>query len=170
MMYAVSITVDDVVDALADFIEPFCGASEIIRAQVNRTPMPHGPFVVLTELMAQDIETPLTEYDGQQDIASITGPARIDVQIDFYGPNAGNQCKAVKNVYRTEYAASQFPDGIKPLYCSDGIQSPLITGEQQWESRWTLTASLQFNPVVEVPQEFADELEVNQTTQADSAQ
>lgn len=157
-MYGVSITVDNVIDALANFMQPFCPGSEIVRAQVNRVPMPTGPCVVLTELLQVDLETPVVDYVPTQDLANIKGPARVDIQVDFYGPSAGDQCKAVKGVFRTEYAAGQFSDGIKPLYCSDGVQSPLVTGEQQWESRWTLTASMQYNPTVTVPQDFADTL------------
>lgn len=166
-MYGVSITVDGVIDALADFLQPFCDGAEIVRAQVNRVPMPGTPCVVLTELLQKDIETPILSYLPDDNQADVLGPAQIDVQVDFYGPNAGDQCKAVKGVFRSIYSASAFPDGIKPLFCSDGIQSPLITGEQQWESRWMLTASLQYNPVVSVPQQFADELAVADASAAD---
>ena len=166
-MYGVSITVDNVIDALADFLQPFCPGAKIVRAQANRVPMPTGPCVVLTELLQVDLETPVVGYDSTQSLANIKGPARVDIQVDFYGPSAGDQCKAVKGVFRTEYAAGKFSDGIKPLYCSDGVQSPLVTGEQQWESRWTLTASLQYNPTVTVPQDFTDVLIPNSVIPAD---
>lgn len=159
--FAVSISIDNVIDALAAFLTPFAPGTEIIRAQVNRVPMPPDPCIVLTELLEVDLETPIQAQSNDGLQADITGPARIDIQIDFYGTSAGDQCKAVKNVFRSEYSPAQFPDGIKPLYCSDGIQSPLITGEQQWESRWTLTASLQYNPIVSLPQQSAKALAVN---------
>lgn len=159
--YVVSISVDNVIDALAAFLAPFVPGAEIIRAQVNRVPMPPDPCVILTELLEVDLETPIKSESSDGLQADMTGPARIDIQIDFYGPAAGDQCKAVKGIYRSEYAPAQFPDGIKPLYCSDGIQSPLITGEQQWESRWTVTASLQYNPIVSLPQQSAKELSVS---------
>ena len=157
-MYAVSKTVDDVIDALADFLAPFVDGAEIVRAQQNRVPMPATPCVVLTELFEDDLSVPSVAYDPQAETQAIKGQTKIDVQIDFYAPNAGDFCKAVKGVWRTEYSASVFPDWVKPLYCDKGIQSPLITGEQQWESRWTLTVSLQYNPVVTVPQQYAGEL------------
>jgi hypothetical protein len=34
---------------------------------------------------------------------------------------------------------------------------PLITGEENFEQRWTLNAVLQYNPVTTVPIEFFDE-------------
>lgn len=166
-MYTVSRTIDEVIDALADFLLPFCVDSEIVRAQANRVPMPSGACVVLTELLSVDLETPIVDMDPLLPQAAITSHTRVDVQVDFYGATAGDQCRAVKAVFRSAYTAAAFPDGIVPLYCSDGLQSPLVTGEQQWESRWTLTASLQYNPVVSVPQEFADSLTANPVEPAD---
>lgn len=163
MSYTVSLTVDQVIKALAGFVEPFVGASTIVRGQINRVPQPQSPCVVLTELLQVDLETPVASYIDPYPTpggrAEYAGPKRIDIQIDFYGDDAGDYCAAVKGVYRTSYATEQFPDGIKPLYCTDGMQMPLVTGEQQYLGRWTLTASLQYNPVVAVPQEFAEELE-----------
>lgn len=157
--YIASIAVDDVADALIAFLTPFVTPSVIVRAQANRVSPPQGPFVLLTELRTVDIETPIITYDGTtHEIAgqlNIEGRKRIDWQIDFYGPSSGDQCGAVTSVFRTPYAVAQFPANISPLYLSDGIQSPLITGEEQYESRWTVTASLQYNPTVTLPQQFA---------------
>lgn len=167
-MYTSSITIDAVIDALADFLQPFVGSAEIIRAQVNRTSMPSNPCVVLTELLQVDLSVPRTEYQPDDNTATIHGPARIDIQIDFYGVQAGEFCKSVKSAFRSEWGFARFPTNIKPLYTSDGIQSPLITGEKQYESRWTLTATLQYNPTVMVSQEFADEAIPNQLIPADN--
>lgn len=168
-MFTSSITIDQIIDALAAYLTPLCYGAEIIRAQVNRVPMSPDPCVVLTELLQVDLETPVITYgeDGELQIMNIKGPKRVDVQIDFYGPDSGNMCTTVKTVYRTEYTTSQFGDGIKPLYCDDGRQTPLVTGEKQWESRWTLTASLQYNPVVEIPQEAAEALTAEGVIAAD---
>ena len=158
--YISSIAIDAVIDALKAFIQPFVGTNPVVRGQVNRVPMPLTGFVVLTELLEVDLETPSTQLDSANDQLTITAPTQINVQIDFYGPAAGDQCKAIKTVFRSIYSPAQFPDGIKPLYCSDGLQSPLISGEEQWESRFTITASLQYNPAVVVPQQSADTLAV----------
>ncbi len=166
-MYTTSITIDGVIDALATFLQPFCNGLDIVRAQVNRTPMPGIACVVLTELLRIPLETSGITYDTVNDAMVITGPAQIDIQIDFYGPDSGDQCNSVAAAFRTIYATSKFPDNIKPLFCSDGKQSPLITGEHQWDSRWMLTASLQYNPVVSVPQQFADMISNNVPIPAD---
>lgn len=157
--FVVDIAVDAVIEALGAFIAPFVPGAKIVRGQGNRVPPPHDSFVLLTEILQVDLETPLTAETA--DTVSITGPKRIDIQVDFYGPLSGDQCAAVKGVFRTSYAVAQFPTGIAPLYCSDGHQAPLITGEQQYESRWTLTASLQYNPSVVIPIQSANKLVVN---------
>lgn len=166
-MYTASITVDQVIDALADFLAPFVPGAEVVRAQVNRVAMPPNPCVILTEMMQVDLSVPATDYQPDDDTATVYGPSRIDVQIDFYGAQAGEFCKTVKTAFRSHWGFEHFPANIKPLYTSDGMQSPLTTGEQQYESRWTLTASLQYNPTVTVPQEFADEAIPNLVIPAD---
>lgn len=154
--YTASITVDQVIEALAAFLAPFMPGAQIVRAQVNRVALPSNPCAVLTELLQVDLSVPATDYQPLANTATIYGPSRIDVQIDFYGAQAGEFCKTVKTAFRSHWGFAHFPANIKPLYTSDGVQSPLVTGEQQYESRWTLTASMQYNPTVTVPQEFAD--------------
>lgn len=159
--YLSSISVDAVIKALGAFLQPFVPGGAIVRAQTNRVAMPPSPCVVLTELLQVDLEMPNVTNDPANAQIDIASPTRIDIQIDFYGPLSSDYCKAVKGVYRTPYATSKFPANIQPLYCSDGHQGALITAEQQYESRWTLTASLQYNPTVIVPQDYARALKVN---------
>ena len=170
--YLPSILLDAVITALAGFIQPFVGAVydpvavtgiPIIRGQQNRVPPPITAFVKLQELLESDIETPIftNSSDPAVQLATITTPTRLDVQVDFYGPSAGDWCKGIKAVYRSPYAPDQFSSGIAPLYCSDGHQIPLVTGEEQYENHWALTASLQYNPDVIVPQQSATVLAVN---------
>jgi hypothetical protein len=159
--YVPSIVIDSVIDALGAFIQPFVGAAQIIRGQVNRVPPPNGSFVELTEILQCDLEYPSNWYDQVNQQRNIIGPKRIVIQADFYGPQSGDWCSMIKGVFRTPYATSQFPVGIAPLYTDDGIQAPLITGEQQYERRWVLSCSLQFSPVVIVPQQSADVLKMN---------
>ena len=166
-MFTANITVDDVIDALATFLAPFVGASEIVRAQVNRVAMPPNPCVILTEMLQVDLSVPSTKYLPATDAAEIAGGTRIDIQIDFYGALAGEYCRTIKAAFRSHWGFAHFPAGVKPLYTSDGVQSPLTTGEQQYESRWTLTAYLQYNPIVTVPQDFADVLKLGSTTPVD---
>jgi len=159
--YVVSVTVDQVFDALGAFITPFVTPAQVIRAQVNRVAMPSGSFVELTEIASCDLEYPRSYYDSVNFQHDIIGPKRIMIQADFYGEQSGDWCAAVKTVWRTPYAVSQFPAGMSPLYCDDGHESPLITGEEQYDRRWVLTCSLQYNPIVPVPLQSANALSIN---------
>jgi hypothetical protein len=141
-----------IIETLATFIELFIPNVEIVRSQGNKVSPPKTPCIVLREILQVDLSVPILDYNYANSMM-ITGPTRIDVQVDFYGPDAGDQCKVLQTVFRL---ADKFPSNVKPLYTSDGIQSPLITGERQFESRWTLTASLQYNPIVTVPQQYAE--------------
>lgn len=165
--YTASITVDDVINALITFLTPFMQGGAVARAQTNRVPLPSNPCAVVTEVLMVDLSVPATQYQPEADTATIYGPARIDIQIDFYGLEAGEFCKVVKTAFRSEWGFNQFIPGIRPLYTDDGRQTPLLTGEEQYETRWTLTASLQYNPTVTVPQQFADVLEIAEFVDVD---
>lgn len=68
---------------------------------------------------------------------------------------------SVKSAFRTPYGVAQFPYGIAPLYTDEGHEAPLFTGEEQYERRWALTCSLQFNPILVLPTQSADTLKIN---------
>ena len=167
--YVVNIAIDAVIDALKAFILPFYLAqpdsdtANIVRGQGNRVAMPPSPCIVLTEVLQQPLETPIQVWPNADpsSVLSITGPKRIDIQIDIYGPTAGDISTALENIFRTSYACDQFPDNIKPLYSSDSLQAPLITGEEQYETHWLLTATLQYNPTLTVPQQSATALAID---------
>jgi len=176
-LYAPSISTDDVITSVIAFLQPFVGnfdgtnivpnnPTPIIRGEVNRVSIPGnnpaGPFVKVIEINRKNLDVPtqLQSSDSTVQQASIGNSKQLDVQIDFYGPAAGEWSAAVESVWRSPYAPDQYPDGIKPLYCSDAHQLPLVTGEEQYEYRWALTATLEYNPTVNVPQQSAIELEV----------
>ena len=170
--YVPSIAVDTVMDALAAFIRIFMptvipAGSNVIRGEVNRVSPPPSPYVEITELLEKDLNVPFDVFQSDNQTININSSTQIDVQVDFYGALAGDFCKAVKSAFRTEWGYNQFPSTVRPLYSDDGRQMPLITGEEQYERRWTLTASLQYNPVVTVPQPSATILDATIKVPAD---
>jgi hypothetical protein len=167
--YVNSITVDNVIDALATFIMKFMPTGHVVRAQVNRVPMPNVPCAVLTELNQTRLEWPIATYDYDHDLAYLKGPTRIDVQVDVYGQDsAGEIAKAIQMYFQSEFGYTLFPTNIRPLYSSEPIQTPLVTGEEQYESRWTLTLSLQYNPSLSLPIQSAEGTVTVNTFQADT--
>lgn len=148
-MFAVSSTVDAVIEALGAAIVPFVPTgTSIIQADQNRVALPAGNVVVLTPISSSLLESPWQQ--GNEAVLTVTMPSKIDVQVDFYGADAGNWCKAVSGMFRTGYGSGLFPAGIAPLNADDGRQAPLTTGEQQYLMRWILTASLQHSPALTI--------------------
>jgi len=148
-MFVPSITVDQVIDALGAYIQLFT-TSQIIRGAVNRTAMPLSPFVELTEVTSISLNKPIETYTDTTEI--ISEHVKLEVQIDLYGWELSDTARALHSSFRTIWAVSQLPESIVPLYCTEPIKMPIQNAEDQYEQRWTMTISLQYNPDVIVPQ------------------
>jgi hypothetical protein len=99
----------------------------------------------------------------------ITQPTRVTVQLDVHSGSiltASDMAQTISTLFRDTYATSFFSEnypGIAPLYADDPRQVPFVNAEQQYESRYVVTAELQANQSVSLPQQFADQLEVTLT-------
>lgn len=166
-------TIDNIIDVLADFVEPICG--KVQQAQVDRVPMPKGQFCVMTPLRFPRLSTTreINKDTGSPDTSTIgfTEVRQADIQIDIYGYDAGGRAIALETVLRTEYAY----DAIKaidarlaPLYTTEPLQAAMINAESQYQERYTLTASLQAHITIDVPQDYFDKANFT-INQADKA-
>ena len=85
----------------------------------------------------------------------------VTVQLDVHGPASADNVQRITTLFRDNYACQFFTDlepALQPLYADDGKQIPFLNGEAQIEYRWVIDAVMQANPVVTVPQRFADEV------------
>jgi hypothetical protein len=160
-MFTISITIDDVIDAVSNYLIPFSNGVEIIRAQTNRVPAPVGEFITLNEIGQYEIETPEIINDPDSGIMTIINLTKIVIQIDFYGNNGGDYARAFLSAFRSTYGYDNFPDGIKPLYCDDIQQMGFILDNRQYNHRWTIRCYLAYNPIMTLPQQYADDFELN---------
>jgi len=143
-------------------------ANQVVKGQQNRVPMPAGPnFVILTPTGRAQLATTVRSYRPPVDPAPAVGTrdtqrqTRLDIQIDVYGPAAAENVQILSTLLRDMYGCDFLrPHRVQPLYCSDPKQLPLISGEMQYAQRWTLGATLQFNPTVSTSQQFADIVDV----------
>ncbi|RVT95249.1 hypothetical protein EOD42_16830 [Rhodovarius crocodyli] len=113
-----------------------------------------------------NLNAPIAPVSG--DLFAGTGQAmqatRVTVQIDVHGPLSGDNAQLISTLLRSDYACQFFADqrsDVAPLYASDPRQAPFLNGEKQIETRWTLDAVLQANPVVTTPQQFAGEVVID---------
>lgn len=161
----ISITDQAVFKALGDFLEAALPVNtEIIQLQDNQVPMPRGAFVGMNNAGTKRLSTNVSKYQpgagdtaGQKDILT---PTQYTMQVEFYGADAASWANIVQALFRDEWTTLVMPPNIQPLYADDPIQIPLVDGEAQYTQRWQLNAVMQFNPVVGVPQQFADQLSI----------
>ncbi len=89
--------------------------------------------------------------------------AKVTIQLDFHSDNgtSGDMAQTVSTLFRDDFAVQQFANqspnyGVVPLLADDPKQIPFLNDQQQYEFRWVVEAMLQANPVVSIPQQFAD--------------
>lgn len=145
------------VKAFVEYIVP--ALTPIVQGLGNRVPTPAGAYVAITATLQKRLATNIERYD---DPAPTTGTravqqnTRVDVQLDFFGPLAGDWAAMAETLWRDEQGCILLGDACQPLYADQASQAPLTTGEEQYLQRWTLTATLQYNAVTTLPQQFAD--------------
>lgn len=161
-MPTISITEGNLFKALGDFLTSIVG-DIVVKGQVNRVPMPAGDTVYMTPGASVQLATVVQTYtdEGTTHTSNFKQSKQWAAQIDCYGASANDCAAAISTALRTIYACDFFKATgleIQPLYATDPQQLPLVTGENQYLERWGLQAVLQYNPVITVTQEFADQL------------
>ena len=157
-------TVDNVIDALADYINLFATVP-VLRANVNRNPTPKTDFIVLTEILTKPISKPVENYTNTGE--TMIQKQQIDVQVDFYGWAVSDIALAFMGSIRTIWGSYNHASWLALLYCSDIIKSPIINAEEQYEQRWTVTVSMQYNVTMTLPQETFNTTGVVESIPAD---
>ncbi|WP_235439405.1 hypothetical protein [Edwardsiella sp. EA181011] len=162
----IDLTVDNVIDVLADFVEPIAG--ECNQAQANRIPMPKGQFCILTPLRFERLSTTrsINQDTGAPSTSAMgwTEVRRADIQVDIYGANAGDRAVTLETVFSSGYAYDKIKaidERVAPLYSTAAIQAPMIDAEQQWQERYMLTVSLQVHMTTSFPEPYFDKAEVS---------
>ena len=163
-MLQVDITAEDVftkLRALVQYVVPL--EVEVVQGLDNRVPMPPGPHVVMTAGRLTPHRTPQVEWDRNNpavDSFQIEQGTLFRVQLDCYSPLAQNWAVMLSALFRNDKGVELLAPSVVPLYCSEPKQAALVDGEQQYIDRWIVDAHVQYNPVISVPQEFANAAEV----------
>lgn len=92
---------------------------------------------------------------------SLQQSTEVTIQLDVHGPASAENAAVITTLFRDDYAAQAMADtGVAPLYAADAHQLPFSNGEQQVEQRWVVDLVLQVKPTLNVPQQFAEALEI----------
>jgi hypothetical protein len=156
-----SLTEDQVLTALRGFLLTVLPSGvEVVLGQDNSVPMPSvSDFVVMTPARREQLSATTHDYAAQAGTEDIARATAFHFQLDTYGPSSSDNVQVISTLLRDAYGCSYFkPHGIAPLYCDDGQQMPLVTGEQQYLGRWMMRCVLEANVAVTVPMQFADNL------------
>ena len=154
----VDVDENQVFAALGTCISSILPDVQVFRGQTNRVPMPKGAFVIMTPVNSQRLATTQNRYTDTDELQTqhIKSRMRITIQLDFYGAQSAGNAQTVINVLNNGYAFAMFGERIKPLDAGEPMQIPLISAEKQYVARWKVDVRLQYNPVVNMPQQFFD--------------
>lgn len=183
-MLTASLTEDQIIDSIADFLEPVIG--NCFKSQINRVPTESGQFAMLTPLRFTRISTTkskkaimnpeqyiggadgfntfnngvfFADYNGE----GLTEVRQMDLQVDIYGDDAAGRAVALETVWASAYAYDSLKDindAIAPLYSSEAIQAPFIDESKQWLERYIVTLSLQVHITITVGQKYFNTVEL----------
>lgn len=154
----ISPVLTDVYTALASFIGTALPGVTVIRGLANRVPMPVGGFIQMQALFQARLRTSIDSWDmtlSDPTTQTVEQGMRIDMQIDCFGPTSSDWAATLSTLLRDEYGCANLQN-CQPLYADEAKMLPLIDAEKQYEERWMLQAAFQYNPVVTIPQQFAD--------------
>lgn len=95
----------------------------------------------------------------------LTQNAWITVQLDFHSADtsAGDMAQAFSTAFRDDYGVTFFRGingAIFPISADNPKQMPFTNAEGQYEWRWVAEAEMQINQTIEVPQQFADAVNI----------
>ena len=152
----------EVFRALGDFLTFLFPEMEIFKGQINRVPMPMNGFICINNSGKRFMSMNRTSYENTETKQVQFSEVSTDylIQADFYGPSSGNQSQAFVTIFKDGYGFDKFPSNIKPLTTGEPVQIPLQTGEKQYLERWKVNVQLQYNPIVEVPMTFFNEVDI----------
>lgn len=98
--------------------------------------------------------------------ARIVQPTEFTVQVDVYGPGAGDNATTATTLLRDDYATLWFArtgwaaKGVSVIDVGEVRQMALIDGESQFEDRYSFDVKLQADQATSPSQDFADALGV----------
>jgi hypothetical protein len=165
MTYVSSITEEQIFTALRSWLIDAVGG-QAVQGFTNRVSTPKGGFIAMSGLVKQTMSAnrrAFVQPVNPSTVGEWRNEKSIDynIQLDVYGPTSGNWASILAVAFASDRAWSFFNNllpGLAPLYMEDARQSPIVTGEQQYDKRWSIVAHIQFNPSITDVQQSAVEV------------
>lgn len=104
----------------------------------------------------------------------LTQPSEMQYQLDVHGPAGGDNTAVITTIFRDARGVDLLAAAgvtlspplltpVTPLYCDLPRQVPFTNDQDQWEERYVIVAHLQVDQYLSLPQQFADQIEVQLT-------
>lgn len=154
------ITDKQIFRALGNFLKSLFPDIPVIKGQVNRTPMPKTGFICINNTGKRFLSMNRHAYDVDNQIEKIQASTNYIIQADFYGKDSGDWVQAFVDTFKDSYGFDVFPEHIKPLTTGEPAQIPIDPGEKQYLERWKVSVELQYNPNIDVPMTFFNEIDI----------
>lgn len=130
---------------------------EVVQGWSNNVSMPNPPFITMRIVGERPLATNESAYYIDLSQAEKSQSVDVSMQLDFY--DCPECARTFGHLWKDMHAAD-FLTKCQPLYSDDPKHMPITNSETQYESRWVVTASLQYNPVVTHAQAFIDEMPI----------
>lgn len=164
MAYTISLSLDDIYDALHSFLINVTGlaADKVVRAYQDNVPTPFPyPFIYMS--VRQNVRNATNEhaYSSLLNQNAVSWSNILDVQLDFYGQDSMDIAQVVKGLFRDEYSVNFFEvSGLVPLYADEPMMSASEDEKGNFMVRNTMTLHFNTHPKAVLAQDFFEEAEV----------
>lgn len=173
MSYTLDVLDANVFTVLGNFIASVTGLApgQVVRVPNNRVPMPKTyPFVTMSPVFQEMIHRPVASVSDplvQPQSATLSQAIRYQIQVDAFGPTAGDVMQQIHGVFESpdafDFFAGQAIQGVYPIYANSPHQAPLVDAEDEYEIRWIMDISLQYNPSLTTSVQTASTVTVGAT-------
>lgn len=130
--------------------------SQIIQAFQNNNPLPENA-IVMQALFERNLDETSTYYEPALEQAHAQSSVDVRLQLSFYGADAEKRSRTVYTLWKSPYTTSRMT-ACQPLYATGRDRRPYINDSNQYEDRWIVDLSLQYNPSVTYAQDFAEDV------------
>ena len=129
---------------------------QVIRGYSNNAPLPEDDFILMNIIHEQAQSTNSHFYDMENQVVDALQSLEVQMQIDFYGENAGKMSRTFCQLWRDSYSCERL-EKCQPLFCVEPKYLPFQNEKSEYEERYMATVHLQYNPVISYDQEFTSE-------------
>lgn len=149
---------DDALFSVLKFCQAIFPGVPCVFAQENDVPPPEPPYVMANAVATKRLSTNRHVYTATQE--AIIQPVQVQIQIDFFGPDAQSRQAMFTTLWRDDFACRWFSEQgfpVAPLYTEDRQFSSYVNESEMYEQRWLCDAFLQIDQTIVIDCDTANQ-------------